>query len=171
MLKHRAKIESVSSLTQHAVLIDLFAKVLADNLNALICMGASDDADLAPNMRCIRQQRSSIRHVGQAPRATGSLWGQSLSTPNATPSSRSTLRKSLFSRWLRKSGDNYLDARRVSQMSGVTPTTRSRMSSAKKSRNSSSECDSRQLLLTTISLLTISRTMGSIKGSCLKAAS
>ena len=47
-LKHRAKIESVSGLTQHAVLIDLYAKVLADNLNALVCMAASDDVDMGP---------------------------------------------------------------------------------------------------------------------------
>jgi hypothetical protein len=54
-LKHRAKIESVSGLTQHAVLIDLYSKVLGDNLNALVCMGAIDDADLAPsNRRCNR---------------------------------------------------------------------------------------------------------------------
>ena len=50
-LKHRAKIESVSGLTQHAVLIDLYAKVLADNLNALVCMAASDDVDMAPSSR------------------------------------------------------------------------------------------------------------------------
>ena len=50
-LKHRAKLESVSGLTQHAVLIDVYAKVLADNLNALVCMGASYDAELAANNR------------------------------------------------------------------------------------------------------------------------
>ena len=51
----RLKLESVSGLTQHAVLIDLYAKVLADNLNALVCMGASDDAQLAPiNRHCNR---------------------------------------------------------------------------------------------------------------------
>jgi hypothetical protein len=50
-LKHRLKIESVSGLTQHAVLIDLYAKVMADNLNALVCMGASEDAQLAPSNR------------------------------------------------------------------------------------------------------------------------
>ncbi len=37
---------------------------------------------------------------------------RSPSTPNVTPSLQSTLRKSLFSRWLRKLGGNYLDARR-----------------------------------------------------------
>lgn len=50
-LKHRTKIESVSGLTQDAVLIDLYAKVLADNLNALVCMGSSENADLAPSNR------------------------------------------------------------------------------------------------------------------------
>ena len=38
-LKHRVKLESVSGLTHCAVLIDVYAKVLADNLNALVCMG------------------------------------------------------------------------------------------------------------------------------------
>jgi hypothetical protein len=45
-LKHRVKLESVSGLTQHAVLIDVYAKVLTDNLNALVCMGAGEDAVL-----------------------------------------------------------------------------------------------------------------------------
>ena len=54
-LKHRAKIESVSGLTQHAVLIDLYAKVLADNLNALVCLGASEHGELpASNRHCNR---------------------------------------------------------------------------------------------------------------------
>ena len=50
-LKHRLKLESVSGLTQHAVLIDVYAKVLTDNLNALVCRGASEDADLAASDR------------------------------------------------------------------------------------------------------------------------
>ena len=37
------------------MLMDLCAKVLADNLNALVCMGASDDAQLtASNRHCNR---------------------------------------------------------------------------------------------------------------------
>ena len=39
-LKHRAKLESVSSLTQHALQVDVYAKVLADNLGSLVCQGA-----------------------------------------------------------------------------------------------------------------------------------
>ncbi|MBK9444547.1 MAG: transposase [Comamonadaceae bacterium] len=31
-LKHRCKLESVSGLTQHALMVDVHAKVLADNL-------------------------------------------------------------------------------------------------------------------------------------------
>ena len=46
-LKHRGKLESVSGLSQHAVLIDVYAKVLADNLSSLVCQGASEEADLA----------------------------------------------------------------------------------------------------------------------------
>jgi hypothetical protein len=36
-LKHRAKLESVSELTQHALLVGAYAKVLADNLGSLVC--------------------------------------------------------------------------------------------------------------------------------------
>ncbi len=46
-LKHRLKIESASGLTQHAILIDVFSKVLADNLNALVCMGERRSSPLA----------------------------------------------------------------------------------------------------------------------------
>jgi hypothetical protein len=54
-LKHRLRLESAPGLTQHAVLIDVYAKVLGDNLNALVCMGASEDADLtASNLSCNR---------------------------------------------------------------------------------------------------------------------
>jgi hypothetical protein len=48
---HRLKLESVSGQMQHAVLIDVYAMVLTDNLNALVHMGASDDADLAATDR------------------------------------------------------------------------------------------------------------------------
>nr|WP_319563683.1 IS4 family transposase [uncultured Rhodoferax sp.] len=54
-LKHRLKLETVSGLAQHAVLIDVYAKVLADNLHALVCMGVIDDVDLATNERHCNQ--------------------------------------------------------------------------------------------------------------------
>jgi hypothetical protein len=50
-LKHQVKLESVSGLTQHAVLVDVHAKVLADNLASLVCMGASDLAGLEERQR------------------------------------------------------------------------------------------------------------------------
>lgn len=50
-LKHGVKLESVSGLTQHAVFIDVLAKVLADNLSALVCMGACEEANLAASNR------------------------------------------------------------------------------------------------------------------------
>jgi hypothetical protein len=50
-LKHRAKLESVSGLSQHALLVDVFAKVLADNLGSLVCQAASEDAALPSRQR------------------------------------------------------------------------------------------------------------------------
>jgi hypothetical protein len=44
-LKHVQKLESVSGLSQQAVNIDVQAKVLADNLNTLVCMGALQEED------------------------------------------------------------------------------------------------------------------------------
>lgn len=39
-LKHRARLECVSGLTQHAVLVDVAAKLLADNLGSVVCQAA-----------------------------------------------------------------------------------------------------------------------------------
>jgi Transposase DDE domain len=50
-LKHRAKLESVSGLTQHALLVDVYSKVLGDNLGSLVCQGASKQADLPAKQR------------------------------------------------------------------------------------------------------------------------
>ncbi|MEO6278205.1 nuclear transport factor 2 family protein [Roseateles sp.] len=44
-LKHRMKLESVSGLLQQALLIDVAAKVLADNLASLLCAAAASQAD------------------------------------------------------------------------------------------------------------------------------
>jgi hypothetical protein len=54
-LKQRMKLESVSGLSQHALLIDVAAKVLADNLASLMCTAAAQQAHL-PSMsrRCNR---------------------------------------------------------------------------------------------------------------------
>jgi hypothetical protein len=54
-VKHVQKLETVSGLSQQAVDIDVQAKVLADNLNSLVCMGAVEDADLQDvNRQCNR---------------------------------------------------------------------------------------------------------------------
>jgi hypothetical protein len=50
-LKHRLHLESVSGLSQQALIIDVAAKVLADNLAALICAAAADAADLQTRSR------------------------------------------------------------------------------------------------------------------------
>lgn len=44
--KHRCKLESASRLTQHALMVDVHAKVSADNLASLVCIGASAVAGL-----------------------------------------------------------------------------------------------------------------------------
>jgi hypothetical protein len=60
-LKHRMKLECVSGLTQHALLIDVAAKVLADNLASLICIAAAQQADLpAASRRCNRTYAAAL---------------------------------------------------------------------------------------------------------------
>ena len=62
-VKHRARLESVSGLTQHALLVDVFAKVLADNLGSLVCQAASEEADLPQRQRTCN--RSYAAHLMQ----------------------------------------------------------------------------------------------------------
>ena len=50
-LKHPLKLESVSGLSQHALIIDVAAKVLADNITSLMCSAASAQADHAAHSR------------------------------------------------------------------------------------------------------------------------
>ena len=53
-LKHRLHIEAVSGLSQHALLVDVAAKVLADNIASLMCMGAQDSVQAQPGRQCLR---------------------------------------------------------------------------------------------------------------------
>lgn len=53
-LKHRLHLEAVSGLSQHALLLDVAAKVLADNITALVCLAAHADAQLPAQRRCQR---------------------------------------------------------------------------------------------------------------------
>ena len=61
-LKHRLHLEAVSGLSQHALLVDVAAKVLADNIAALMCLAVQAD-DPAPTQR--RCQRAQAGHVVQ----------------------------------------------------------------------------------------------------------
>jgi hypothetical protein len=60
-LKLRLHLESVSGLSQHAVIIDVAAKILADNLASLLCAVATDQADLpSRGRRCNRSYAASL---------------------------------------------------------------------------------------------------------------
>jgi hypothetical protein len=60
-LKCRMKLECVSGLSQQAVLIDVAAKVLADNLASLMCIAAAQQADLpAASRRCNRAYAAAL---------------------------------------------------------------------------------------------------------------
>ena len=50
-LKHRLKLEAVSGLSQQALLVDVAAKVLADNITSLMCLAAAQQADLPTRSR------------------------------------------------------------------------------------------------------------------------
>ncbi len=50
-LKHRLHLEAVSGLSQQALLIDVAAKVLADIIASLMCLSASDAAELPTRSR------------------------------------------------------------------------------------------------------------------------
>jgi len=67
-LKHRMKLECVSGLSQHALLIDVAAKVLADNLASLMCIAATQQADLpGASRRCNRAYAAALLQ-GMLPR-------------------------------------------------------------------------------------------------------
>jgi Transposase DDE domain len=53
-LKHRLHLEAVSGLSQHALIVDVAAKVLADNIAALMCLAAQADLDSPAERRCNR---------------------------------------------------------------------------------------------------------------------
>ena len=54
-LKHRLHLEAVSGLSQQSLIIDVAAKVLADNITSLICAAAAKQADLpARSRKCNR---------------------------------------------------------------------------------------------------------------------
>src|SRR3954449_1008712 len=62
-LKHRLHLEAVSGLSQQALIIDVAAKVLADNLPSLMCAAAAVDAGLPTRSRkCNRAYAATLMH-------------------------------------------------------------------------------------------------------------
>jgi len=59
-LKHRLHLEAVSGLSQQALIVDVAAKVLADNIAALMCLAAQDDFDIPPERQCNRTHAGLI---------------------------------------------------------------------------------------------------------------
>ena len=59
-LKHRLHLAAVSGLSQHALLVDVAAKVLADNITALMCLTVQADAGLPTRRRCQRAHASLV---------------------------------------------------------------------------------------------------------------
>ncbi|MBL5980612.1 IS4 family transposase [Comamonas sp. NyZ500] len=60
-LKHRLHLEAVSGLSQQALIIDVAAKVLADNLTSLMCQAAAVQADLtALSRKCNRSYAAGL---------------------------------------------------------------------------------------------------------------
>jgi Transposase DDE domain len=60
-LKHRLHLEAVSGLSQQALIIDVAAKVLADNLTSLMCEAAAVQADLTARSRqCNRSYAAGL---------------------------------------------------------------------------------------------------------------
>jgi hypothetical protein len=60
-LKHRLHLEAVSGLSQQAIIIDVAAKVLADNIASLMCIAAAEHADLpARSRKCNRSYAATL---------------------------------------------------------------------------------------------------------------
>lgn len=60
-LKHRLYLEAVSGLSQQALIIDVAAKTLADNITSLMCAAASQHADLpARSRKCNRSYAAGL---------------------------------------------------------------------------------------------------------------
>lgn len=67
--KHRLQLECVSGLTQQALLVDVAAKVLADNLAALVCMAVQAAYQLQPEDRVCNRAYAAVVMQRWLPRA------------------------------------------------------------------------------------------------------
>jgi hypothetical protein len=63
-LKHRLKLESVSGLSQHSAVLDIAAKVVADNLASLLCLQAQPECTDTeqPHRICNRSYCATLMH-------------------------------------------------------------------------------------------------------------
>ena len=60
-LKHRLHLEAVSGLSQQALIIDVVAKVLADNIASLMCAAAAEHVELpARSRQCNRSCAATL---------------------------------------------------------------------------------------------------------------
>jgi hypothetical protein len=67
-LKLRMKLESISGLSQQALIIDVAAKVLADNITSLMCSAAAEQSNLC--LALAQVQSFLRRHLHAACAAT-----------------------------------------------------------------------------------------------------
>lgn len=63
-LKHRLKLESVSGLSQHSAVLNIAAKVVADNLDSLLCLQAQPECTSTeqPHRVCNRSYCATVMH-------------------------------------------------------------------------------------------------------------
>jgi len=59
-LKHRLHLEAVSGLSQQALIVDVAAKVLADNIAALMCLAAQASAEMPTSRGCQRTHAALV---------------------------------------------------------------------------------------------------------------
>ena len=60
-LKHRLHLEAISGLSQQALIIDVAAKILADNITSLMCAAAAEQANLPErSRRCNRSYAACL---------------------------------------------------------------------------------------------------------------
>ncbi len=69
-LKHRMALEAVSGLSQQALIIDVAAKVLADNLSSLLCAAAAAQHNFpARSRKCNRSYAAALLQLAIATQA------------------------------------------------------------------------------------------------------
>ena len=72
-LKHRLHLEAVSGFSQQASIIDVAAKLLADNITSLICNAADDQAALLARSRKCNRSYAAVLMQRQLPRLALSI--------------------------------------------------------------------------------------------------